>query len=152
MRTLRKNCSVAVTAWQEHQTQQHDDASLVDGSHEDDGPPETLALACEDCNLIIRQLPCGLLLMLEGGIPPRKPAQPPRTTSHQADEDGSVLHDGQGDSTLSSSVPSTTDSSASNHSVLVLQRQKFHNFAAAVNEDIESSGFWLPDDSSTKLF
>lgn len=134
--------------------QRHGDASLVDGDDDDDNDEasQTLALACEDCNLIIRQLPCRLLLVLEGGIPPRQRAAPLRTTTQQADEDSSVLHDNHVDSSLGSPAPSTTESSTSNHSVVVLQRQKFDNFAAAVNEDIESSGFQIPDDSSAKLF
>lgn len=154
LRDLRKQVAVAALSWQDHQQ------SEAEGSGEQASPANlqrqlhTLIIESEVSNVFIRTIQPELLLVLEGGVPPRKRTFEPRTIAEGPD--GEPLHDRQtADSASGISVSSRAESSVSSApggGVLELHRGKLDAMAAAIISDFKQTGFKMPDGSVNKLF
>ena len=158
IRDLRRQAAMAALSWQEHQGSLHTDSLAPDG--EAGKPPmpsllRTLTIESEAANLIIRNIQPQLLLVLEGGVPPRRRTFEPRVTPEGSENNPYQSQDGKltGSAVASSasSVAESTNSSAS-QGVLALQRKKMEALASVVAANFEETGFKMPDEGSTKIF
>lgn len=151
IKALRKQVAVAALAWQEHQQ------SGEPGPHDEAKTQrqlQSLIIESEASNVLVRQIQPELLLVLEGGVPPRKRTFEPRITVEGPD--GEPLHDRQvADSASGTSLSSKAESSTSSTAtggVLGLHRKKLEAMAAAITSDFEQTGFKMPDASANKFF
>ena len=158
IKDLRKQVAITALTWQEHTVQSNApkaDADQVGMNPVQASRLRTLIIESETSNVLVRQLQPQLLLMLEGGIPPRKQTFEPRITAEGPD--GEPLHDAPpADSALGSFVSSQMDSSAGEGnpptSVLGLHRMKLDAMASAITSDFEQTGFKMPDETANKFF
>ncbi|KAK4549426.1 hypothetical protein LTR36_006423 [Oleoguttula mirabilis] len=152
MKDLRKQVAVAALSWQDHQQAEiggpnSDLASAASTQRQ----LYTLIIESETSNVLVRQIQPELLLVLEGGVPPRKRTFGPQTTAEGLD--GELLHDrAAADSASVSSLAGSTMSSAPAGGVLGLHRKKLDAMAAAIASDFEQTGFKMPDESVNKFF
>ena len=151
---LRKQVAVAALSWQEQDQGASNLADSVD-SHQPAPSRGLQVLIIESAlhNVLVRRLQSQLLLVLEGGVPPRKSSFETRITAEGSD--GQPLHDTRaGDSSLSTSVSSKAESSMSMASsgVLALHRKKLDAMSAAILADFEQTGFKMPEDASNHFF
>jgi hypothetical protein len=152
-RDLKKQVALAALSWQEHQK-----ASTLD-DHESDQTRHvkddlyTLVVESENNNLLIRKLQPQLLLVLEGGVPPRKPSFEPRITAENASGD-SINPIRGGDSSLSASLSSKAESSISMASsgVLALHRKRLDLMASAIKAEFDETGFKMPTEGENNYF
>lgn len=158
IRDLRRQAAMAALSWQEHQGPPHAD-SLEPGGEVGKLPMpsllRTLTIESESTNLIIRNIQPQLLLVLEGGVPPRKRTFEPRVTPEGPSDDPYPSQDGKStESALTSSASSVAESTKSSASqgVLRLQRKKLEALAAAIAANLEQTGFKMPDEGNTKIF
>ncbi len=156
MRDLRRQASTAIIAWREHQnslsshsTTTHAQPSELEGS----GILHTLTIESELSNIIIRVVQPQLLLVLEGGVPPRQRDFRSRVTPEGFDGSDEPSN-GHTDVILGSSQSSGAQISTrkADSSALALQRGKFDALAAVINEELEGIGFTVPETSITKMF
>jgi hypothetical protein len=96
-----------------------------------------------------------MLLVLEGGVPPRRPGFEPRTTAESTDDDQYPPDDldlasMSKDAAVSSRASSTVSSAAI--SVLRLQRKKLEALANAIIDEFERTGFEMPEEGTLKFF
>lgn len=125
---------------------------------------ETLTVEFDNRNLVIKYLQPKLLLVLEGGVPPgRRRAlkvtpEAPGDTRYPPEDQGDA---GNGSMTnsgfLSSSVGSKASTTASAASfrrltVLHIQRRKMEIMAQTIKDELQRSGFQMPDDPTNKFF
>lgn len=162
IRDLRRQAAIAAMSWQEHS----EDQSSPDSPEGEEARSHSLSMAGllrtltvenENSNLIIRKLQPRLLLVLEGGTPPRKRAFEPKVTpegpgdapypSLEGRDAGSVPG-----SSASSVAGSTKTKTGVFHKTLVLQRRKLDALASAIASNLEKTGFRMPDEENTKLF
>ncbi|KAF1350024.1 hypothetical protein BDV97DRAFT_352994 [Delphinella strobiligena] len=174
MKELRDQVALVSISWKEHLERK--DSENHEPQHSEDGPNdserriirpdalETLTIEFDNRNLIVKYLQPKLLLVLEGGVPPgrRKPlhvtAEAPGDARYPP-EDGSLSRNGSftNAAALSSSVgsgASTTASQASYRrvSVLQIQRKKTEIMAQTIRNELQRSGFQMPDDPTNKFF
>lgn len=152
MKDLRKQVAVAALLWQDQQKLGSGESSSepTSATH---APRQlhTLIVESEASNLLMRLIQPGLLLVLEGGVPPRKRAFEVRTTAEGPD--GEPLHQSQtADSTSISSRAESSVSRLPGGGVLGLHRRKLDAMAAAFASDFEESGFRMPNESLNKFF
>jgi len=156
MKDLRKQVARTALTWQEYEAQTN---SSSRGSEQALSLPDdvsalhTLIIESETSNVLVRALQRQLLLVLEGGVPPRKSTFEPRITAE--DVDGKPLHDNlPADSARGSPISSDPATSVSNAStnVLGLHRKKLDAMAAAITADFEQTGFKMPEESANKFF
>jgi hypothetical protein len=158
IRDLRKQAAVAALSWQEHQGPHRGDSVAPDGEVAKITMPSllrTLTIESETSNTIIRKIQPQLLLVLDGGVPPRRRTFEPRVTPEGPGDAPYPPHDGKPvESALSSSVSSIAESTQSTASrgVLGLQRKKLDALAAAIARGFEETGFKMPEEGSTKIF
>ena len=160
IKDLRKQAAMATLSWQEHQDPPNSGAEDVLGEPAKIALPgvlHTLTVEAESSNLIIRKVQPQLLLVLEGGVPPRKQTFEPRATPEtpqDAPYPSQEIQSSHADSAMGSSLPSTADSSNSTTSceLLALQRRKLDAMASAIGRDLESTGFKMPEEGNIKTF
>ncbi|KAK3711491.1 hypothetical protein LTR37_009670 [Vermiconidia calcicola] len=159
IRDLRRQAAKAALVWQEHQGTQYPDSAAADGldASKISMPAllRTLTIEADDANLIIRKLQPQLLLVLEGGVPPRKQTFEPRVTPEGPGDATYPTQGGQSSgSAFGSSASSIAESAKSSVSqgVLGLQRRKLDALASAIAQNFEQTGFKMPEEGSTKIF
>ena len=149
---------MAALSWQEQQEPQGADSTGMDGEVPKISLPSllrTLTIESESANMIIRKIQPQLLLVLEGGVPPRRRTFEPRVTPEgpgdapYPSQDNNLTESAIGSS--ASSVAESTKSNAS-HGVLSLQRRKLDALASAIAQSFEQTGFKMPEEGSTKIF
>ncbi|KAK6432803.1 hypothetical protein LTR95_011020 [Oleoguttula sp. CCFEE 5521] len=164
IKTLRNKAAMVALSWQEHQLlmqpQPEDSEQDEDGFQEAEavGPAVKLrALTIESMtsNLMTTRVQSGLLLTLEGGVPPRRHGFEPRTTAEGDDdavyppEDAAELATSSEE--LTTSRPSSTMSNAA-ISILRLQRKKLEALADAILDELERTGFAMPGKGAIDMF
>lgn len=154
LKDLRKGVTAAALSWQE----QNEIARHLSGSSEGtfataSAHLHTLIFESASKNVLIRKLQPQLLLVLEGGVPPRKPSFEVRITVEGADGQPLRRH-AAGDSSPSASVSSKAESSMSTATagVLALHRRKLDAMAEAILNDFEQTGFKMPENGADQLF
>jgi len=155
VRDMRRNAAKAALLWQEHQdAQQTDPPAREDDKIAMPGLLRTLTLESEEDNTIIRKLRPQLLLVLEGGVPPRRSTFEPRVTPEGPDDAPYPAQHAPVNIAMGSSVSSAADSTKSGvfGGVLGLQRRKLDALAAAIAQSFEQTGFKMPDEGATKYF
>lgn len=158
IRDLRKQAAVAGLSWQEHQEAAQGESMAADGETAKVAMPSllrTLTIESETSNTIVRKIQPQLLLVLEGGVPPRRRTFEPRVTPEgPGDAPYPPLDANPDKSTLSSSVSSIAEStqSTASRNVLHLQRKKLDALASAIARSFEETGFKMPDEGNTKIF
>jgi hypothetical protein len=158
IRDLRRQAAKAAILWQDNQTSQQPTSAFNDGDTSKSPIPSllrTLTIESETGNTIIRKVQPQILLVLEGGTPPRRRNFEPRTTPEGPGDPPYPVHKvQQADHQMASSVSSAADSAKSNISrgVLGLQRRKLDALAAAIAHSFQQTGFKMPDEGNTKAF
>lgn len=153
IRGSRRQVAMAALSWQEHR--KSGAGTSVDGTLSSSPQRQlcTLIIESETSNVLIRQIQPRLLLVLEGGVPPRRRAFETRTTAEDAN--GQLLHDrATGESYLGTSISSKAESSISTATVgvLALHRKKLDAMAAAIQSAFEQTGFKMPEEGVSHLF
>lgn len=150
---LRKQAAIAAICWQEHQ---HQDApgdyeAEFQGEIREDveqNPLHVLTIESETSNIIMRQIQAQLLLVLEGGVPPRRAAFVKSITAEGADGTRLLPNQKNGSShATSTTVPDETVGKVAAN-VLKLQRKKLDALADVVLGDFETTGFKMPQGST----
>ena len=158
IRELRKQAAIAALSWQEHQEPSRRDSTDPEGESGEITMPgllRTLTMESESANVIIRKIQPQLLLVLEGGIPPRRRRFEAHVTPENLSDPPYPSQNGSTSETVpGSSASSVAESSRGGAStgVLLLQRRKLDALASAIAQDLEKTGFKMPGDGSTKLF
>lgn len=159
IRDLRSQVAKAALLWQEQVESHQHDASGTEGERSQNASQpdlKTLTMETEQGNTVIRKLQPRLLLVLQGGVPPRKRNFEPRVTAEGAgdtpypDLAAAQPQGSQPGSFVSSAAPSITGKAA--NGVLALQRRKLDALAAAIEEGFEKSGFKMPEEGNAKVF
>ncbi|KAK3110507.1 hypothetical protein LTR53_015135 [Teratosphaeriaceae sp. CCFEE 6253] len=150
-RELRKQVAMVALSWQEHAQipAEPDEASSQTQRQQD---LHTLIIESETGNVVVRRIQPQLLLVLEGGVPPRKPSFEPRVVAEGPE--GGPSHDGRSAGSPSTSISSKADSSMSTATagVLALHRRKLDMMAAAIVAEFDQTGFHMPGEGSNQLF
>ncbi|KAI5369721.1 hypothetical protein Slin14017_G006000 [Septoria linicola] len=151
---LRRQAAIAAISWQEHQhpdARGDDEADFTGEIREDvqvrQNPLHVLIIESETSNIIMRQIQEQLLLVLEGGVPPRRAAFVKSITAEGMN--GVRLQSGQGErgTDVTSSTASDTNVSKVAANVLKLQRKKLDALADVVLGDFQATGFRMPQDT-----
>nr|OQO31830.1 hypothetical protein B0A51_00732 [Rachicladosporium sp. CCFEE 5018] len=164
IKTLRNKAAMVALSWQEHQLlmqpQPEDSEQDEDGSQESEalGPAVKLrALTIESTtsNILTTRVQAGLLLTLEGGVPPRRRGFEPKTSA-EGDDDAVYPPEDTAEAATSSeelttSRPSSTMSNAA-ISILRLQRKKLDALADAILDELERTGFTMPGKGAINMF
>ncbi|KXT11897.1 hypothetical protein AC579_10495 [Pseudocercospora musae] len=148
---LRKQAAMAAISWQEyqHRWQEYQHRHRVAGNIQHASPEDmepsglglhALSIESDTCNIIMRRVQKQLLLVLEGGVPPRRAGFVKRITAEA--EDGTQLPS-------STSAHGGTSVAAS---VLQLQRQKLDSLAEAILGEFERTRFQMPEDAGSAVF
>ncbi|KAK0889931.1 hypothetical protein LTR02_015087, partial [Friedmanniomyces endolithicus] len=146
---LRQQVAMVALSWQEQQQ------TSSTGSDEANRKRDlsTLVLESDVHNILVRKIQPQLLLVLEGGVPPRKRSFEPRMIVEGPD--GEPLYQSRtAESSLGTSVSSKAESSMSTTpaGVLGLHKKKLDAMAAAIVADFEQTGFKMPEEGSNHLF
>lgn len=156
---LRKQAAIAAITWQEHQ--RHDpDGHLADsfqGEIREDGEPQqplhVLSIESEASNVLMRQIQPQLLLVLEGGVPPRRAGFGRRVTTESADGTTQQHLPHQGDNvSLRSNATGANGSNTMAINVLKLHRTRLDALAEAIISDFKQTGFKMPTEGSSTIF
>lgn len=152
-RGLRKQAALVVLTWQEHQPVEKKPSLTDEGGARGDAPKprlQTLTIESWTSNTIATLVQPQLLLVLEGGIPPRRKGFEPKTTPEfQGD---TVYPNLETDDLGSSTSLASKASSAAAIGVLKLHRKRANALAAAIAQQLEQTGFVIPDEGPAKLF
>jgi hypothetical protein len=157
IKDLRRQAARTALLWQEQLDAQRAGTEPETNKVQMPALLQTLTIEMETGNTIVRKVQPQLLLVLEGGVPPRRPTFEPRTTP-EGPGDGpypatnTTQHNAPN---LASSVSSAAESTKSvvSQSVLGLQRKKLDALAAAIAQNFEQTGFRMPDQGkSAKIF
>lgn len=154
---LRKQAAMAAITWQERE-KQDPDGDLADSFHQDirehDAPKQplhVLVLETERVNVLMRRVQDRLLLVLEGGVPPRKSGAERRITAESVDGTQQQWpHDGDSASIKSSATQSDGGGLAAN--VLRLQRAKLEALAKVIVAEFDQTGFKMPEEGAANIF
>jgi hypothetical protein len=158
-RDLRNQAAMVALSWQEHEfakireagdedDEDHDPADFVDHIR-------ALTIEGDSSNIIVTRVQSHMLLVLEGGVPPRRPGFEPKTTAESSNDDqypsdDLALASLPKDTTISSRASSTISSAAT--SVLRLQRKKLEALSNAIIDEFERTGFEMPEEGTLKFF
>ncbi|KAK5737347.1 hypothetical protein LTR17_006764 [Elasticomyces elasticus] len=136
-RDLRQQVAMIAMSWQEQEQAKPEDTS---GANRQPGNPrelQTLVLESTQSNILVRRIQPRLLLVLEGGVPPRKQSFEPRVSAE--DDNGEPLHNSSSTSTAKSGV-------------LELHSKKLDAMATAIATEFEQTGFKIPAEGGNQLF
>ena len=158
VRELRKQVAMVIMSWQEQQAAVAQQPNEPDSSLDESDQPgrlQALTMEMDNANVIAYKLQPQLILVLEGGVPPRRPGFEAKVTAEGPDDDTYPADDvSAAGPNLGTSVSSKTPSTGTNAavSVLRLQRKKLEAMANAIMDDFERTGFKMPDEASTRFF
>ncbi|EME88042.1 uncharacterized protein MYCFIDRAFT_75876 [Pseudocercospora fijiensis CIRAD86] len=150
---LRKHAAMAAISWQEYQHRQDGDGLHAEIREDmEQSPLHALTIESDTSNIIMRRVQGQLLLVLEGGVPPRRADFVKRTTAEAADgtrlrgswDDGSTSTNNDGDNTNGGNKVAA--------SVVKVQRQKLDHLAEAILAEFEQTGFQMPEDAGSTVF
>lgn len=154
---LRKQAAIAAICWQQHE--RGDPTGRFDGDYdeeiaedEEQSPLQVLIIESEDANVIMRRIQDQLLLVLEGGVPPRRFGFDRRITAEGADGSQRRPHQGDGHTDVANVVKAEHEGSSVASNVLRLQRTKMDALARIVSADFEQTGFRMPDVGGSTVF
>lgn len=150
---LRKQAAIAAICWQEHQYQDAPggyEAEFQSEIREDveQNPLHVLTIESETSNIIMRQIQAQLLLVLEGGVPPRRAAFVKSITAEGADGSRLLPNQKNGSSYATSTTVPDENVGKVAANVLKLQRKKLDALADVVLGDFETTGFKMPQGST----
>ncbi|KAM0699388.1 hypothetical protein Q7P36_001436 [Cladosporium allicinum] len=158
-RDLRNQAAMVALSWQEHEIakvhEEHDE------DDEDHDPAEfmdrvrALTIEGETGNVIATRLQPHMLLVLEGGVPPRRKDFEPKTTVESIDDDQYPPDDpALANAPRNASISSRASSMMGNAAVgvLRLQRKKLEALANAIIDEFERTGFEMPEEGALKFF
>lgn len=150
---LRKQAAIAAICWQEHQHQDaaRDYEAEVPGEQREDGERSSvhvLTIESENSNIIMRQIQAQLLLVLEGGVPPRRAGFIKSITAECADGTRLLPNQKNGSSYATSTAVRDESVGKGAANVLKLQRKKLDALADVVLGDFETTEFRMPQGST----
>ncbi|KAF2171314.1 hypothetical protein M409DRAFT_18428 [Zasmidium cellare ATCC 36951] len=146
---IRKQAAVAAITWQEHEHQQQSGFNGEIREDAEQSPLHVLIVESQTSNIIMRKIQNHLLLVLEGGVPPRRSGFERRITAESAD--GTNQRPSHEDEAVSIRSDHTGSSKVATN-VLKLQRTKLDQLAEAIMADFQQTGFKMPEESSTIVF
>ncbi|CZT17169.1 uncharacterized protein RCC_03001 [Ramularia collo-cygni] len=154
---LRKQAAIAAICWQQHESR--GSAGRLTGEYDEEiaedaeqNPLHVLTIESEDANVIMRRVQEHLLLVLEGGVPPRRNGFERRITAEGVDGSQLRSHQGDGHTDVANPVKAEHDGSSVAANVLRLQRTKMDALAAILRADFEQTGFKMPDVGGATVF
>lgn len=172
MKELRDQVALVSISWKEQLERK--DSENIDPQDRPDSPSEherrvirpdaieALTIEFDNRNVIVKYLQPKLLLVLEGGVPPGRRKELKVTAEAPGDaryppEEHDTMNGSLNGAMLSSSagsMASTTASAASFRrvSVLAIQRKKMEIMAQTIKDELQRSGFLMPDDPNNKFF
>lgn len=157
---LRKQAAMAAISWQQQYTALHENSLGGDDSTNEVPKSRelcTLTIESDTSNTIVRQVQPQLLLVLDGGVPPRRRTFEPRITAEGPGGEHYSLNElkaptsGLQPSASTASFAASTKSTAA-ASILEMQRKKLDAMASAITAEFHQTGFQMPDESSNKFF
>lgn len=146
---IRKQAAIAAITWQEHEQQHPDSNGEIQEDTEEQSPLHVLVVESQTSNIIMRKIQNHLLLVLEGGVPPRRSDFAKNIIAERAD--GSQQRRPVDDEAVSIRSDHTGSSKVA-ASVLKLHRTKLDQLAEAIVADFEQTGFKMPEETSTTVF
>ncbi|KAK3631538.1 hypothetical protein LTR22_021059 [Elasticomyces elasticus] len=153
-RDLRQQVAMIAMSWQEQEQVKPEDTSGANRQPGESRELQTLVLESIQSNILVRRIQPRLLLVLEGGVPPRKQSFEPRVFAE--DGNGEPLHYNKtAESSLATSPSSMAGSSTSTakSGVLELHNKKLDAMATAIATEFEQTGFKMPEDGgNNQLF
>lgn len=174
MKELRDQVAIISMSWKDHlelkDSQNYESQDDLEGLNESSkrimrpDALETLTIEFDNRNVIVKYLQPKLLLVLEGGVPPgrKRPLkvtpEAPGEARYPPDDQGDLMNGSMNNSVvMGSSVgskASTTTSSASfrRMTVLHVQRRKMEIMAQTIKDELQKSGFQMPDDPTSRFF
>ncbi|QIX01924.1 hypothetical protein AMS68_007441 [Peltaster fructicola] len=152
---LRRQVAIVTLAWQEHDASNavDEEGRVTFGKLQD--RLRALTIEAETNNIIATRVQPQLLLVLEGGVPPRRSNFEPKTTSEGPDDEQYPVDDADSVPGSRDGGPSSRASSVvsvASNMILRLQRRKLEAMANAIADDFEQTGFQMPIDGTTKIF
>ena len=131
----------------------------ADGERRDDAESShlnILIIESESSNTIIQRLQSQLLLVLEGGVPPRSPDFEITVTAEADDgQQWRLRYNQTTNMETNASTSSIADGDRTSHvtsNVLKLQRRKLDDLATAIINDFQRKDFSMPKDGTMVLF
>nr|POE49037.1 hypothetical protein CFP56_32189 [Quercus suber] len=157
-RIIRKLAATAALSWQEHVAAMQSGSMGVNGHGDVKKTTRhlyALSIESDTANVLVRQVQPDLLLVLEGGIPPRRRTSGLLTTAE--DSDGELFTIPREldnvDSSLGTTMsPKPETGSGVSASVLGLHRKRLDAMAEAISAEFARTGFKMPNESVNKLF
>ncbi|KAF2224474.1 hypothetical protein BDZ85DRAFT_281061 [Elsinoe ampelina] len=173
IRELRDQVALISMTWKEQLDLREND--MDDEGHTDPNEPtmHTMTMEFENRNIVVRLLQANLLLVLEGGVPPRKPRQVQVTTEGPRDQrypphaDGAVSKSVENGSTRPNGSVTATEppGSPSGHSeasttmsvrkaknVLDVHRRKLDAMTTIIRSELRKIHFEMPSDPEGRHF
>lgn len=157
-KVIRKLAAVAALSWQEYEAALPTSSTTLNRLGDLTKPKRrlyALTIESDSSNVLVRRLQPELLLVLEGGVPPRRRTFEPHTTAEDFKGEPLTITPDQTsvDTPLGTSISSKAESSVgASASVLGLHRRKLDAMASAITADFERTGFKMPDESVNKFF
>ncbi|PNS21869.1 hypothetical protein CAC42_467 [Sphaceloma murrayae] len=170
MRELRDQVALISMTWKEQLDVREEQADELGHPNRDRAPVMlTMTMEFENRNLLIRYLQSNLLLVLEGGVPPRRARQLQVTTEgpHDArypgDDSGGAngsaderkkaqQHHGAPSSPSAGSEASTTMSVRRRNHVLDIHRKKLDSMTGIIRSELAKARFEMPKDPDGRFF
>jgi hypothetical protein len=158
-REMRNKAAMVALTWQEHarekSAQASSDSSDDQSTTTDEPVNQIRAMRMEtiSSNILATTLQTQMLLVLEGGVPPRRKGFEPRTTTESANDEQYPLQDhhlASSKSAVSLSANSITSNASS--SVLIIQRKKLEAMANSIIDEFERTGFEMPKVNAPNFF
>lgn len=157
LKVLQRQVTMVTLAWQEN------DAARGESESERENPApgqlrdqlRTLTIEVAANNIIATRVQPQLLLVLEGGVPPRRLGFEPKTTPEGPDDDQYPPDEQDAtDFAKNGAGPSRAGSTTSVAavSVLRLQRRKLEAMANAIADEFQQTGFQMPIEGTTRFF
>lgn len=170
IKTLRNKAAMVALSWQEHEQSvqpqpeesEQEDAEDAEDEHARPARPTELAVKLRaltiesmTSNILTTSVQSGLLLTLEGGVPPCRHAFEPKTTA-EGEDDAVYPAEHSADEATSNTDPVTSRPSSTMSDaavgVLRLQRKKVEALSNAILDELERTGFQMPGHGKSNLF
>lgn len=151
---LRRQAAIAAISWQEHQHLSHNEelreSTRFDIREDSEREPvHVLIMETEESNIIIQRIRNQLLLVLEGGVPPRRAGFVKTVTAESADGTQLQPYQQGGNGSATSKAEPDGHASKAFANVLKLQRKKLNALAEVIIADFEQTGFQMPDEGGS---
>lgn len=163
IKDLRRHAALAALSWQSHHQVESFTSSddFIDPQSANENPnPRTIVVETDTHNTLIRFVQTQLVLVLEGGVPPRKKSWGTKTWVASADGELQRFQSPRqenltNDEDLAASISTLGTPSGrgqASRGVLTMQRAKLDAMADALVEEFARSGFQMPGDASKTSF